>query len=69
MIKLEISTHSGDTDIVEVDEYNALDVAEKLNDNDTQALAFGDNVYSRIDIKNIKLVKESEEEDEIEDAE
>lgn len=56
MTKLEISTHSGDSDIVKVDEYNALEVADKLNDNDTQAIAFGDNVYSRIDIKNIKKV-------------
>ena len=61
MIKLEISTHSGDSDIVEVDKYNALDVVEKLNDNETQAIAFGDNVYSRIDIKNIKKVSEGAE--------
>ena len=60
MIKLEISTHSGDSDIVEVDEYNALDVVEKLNDNETQAIAFGDNVYSRIDIKNVKKMKDEE---------
>lgn len=60
MIKLEISTHSGDSDIVEVDEYNALEVVEKLNDNETQAIAFGDNVYSRIDIKNIKKVSEQD---------
>ena len=60
MIKLEISTHSGDSDIVEVDEYNALDVVEKLNDNETQAIAFGDNVYSRIDIKNVKKLRNEE---------
>lgn len=60
MIKLEISTHSGDSDIVEVDEYNALEVADKLNDNETQAIAFGDNVYSRIDIKNVKKMKDEE---------
>ena len=60
MIKLEISTHSGDSDTVEVEEYNALDVVEKLNDNETQAIAFGDNVYSRIDIKNVKKMKDEE---------
>ena len=54
MIKLEISTHSGDIDIVEVDEYSAIEVAEQLNNNEVQAVVFGDNVYSRIDVKNVK---------------
>ena len=57
MIKLEISTHSGDVDMVEVEEYNAQEIADKINDNETQAIAFGDNVYSRIDIKNIKKIE------------
>ena len=54
MIKLEISTHSGDVDVVDVEDYNANAVAEKLNNNDVQAVVFGDNVYSRIDVKNVK---------------
>ena len=58
MIKLEISTHSGDIDIVEVDEYSANSVAEQLNNNDVQAVVFGDNVYSRIDVKNVKPFSE-----------
>ncbi len=61
MIKLEISTHSGDVDIVRVKEYNALEVVDKLNDNETQAIAFGDNVYSRIDLKNVKKVSDKED--------
>ena len=56
MIKLEISTHSGDIDIVEVDEYSADSVAEQLNNSELQAVVFGDNVYSRIDVKNVKPV-------------
>ena len=56
MIKLEISTHSGDIDIVEVDEYSADSVAEQLNNSEVQAVVFGDNVYSRIDVKNVKPV-------------
>ena len=55
MIKLEISTHSGDVDVVEVEDYDANDVAEKINDESIQAVVFGKNVYSRIDLKNIKL--------------
>ncbi len=61
MIKLEISTHGNETDIVYVDDYNAEDVAKKLNDNELHAIAFGDNVYSRIDIKNIKKLEENAE--------
>ena len=56
MIKLEISTHSGDVDIVEVVEYSAESVAEQLNNSEVQAVVFGDNVYSRIDVKNVKPV-------------
>ena len=56
MIKLEISTHSGEIDIVEVDEYSADSVAEQLNNSEVQAVVFGDNVYSRIDVKNVKPV-------------
>lgn len=56
MIQLEVSTHSGDIDIVEVDQYDADDVVAQLNDDNVQAIAFGNNVYSRIDIKNIKPI-------------
>ena len=58
MIKLEISTHSGDLDIVEVVEYSAVEVAEQLNNSEVQAVVFGDNVYSRIDVKNVKPISE-----------
>ena len=58
MIKLEISTHSGDIDIVEVDEYSADSVVEQLNNSEVQAVVFGDNVYSRIDVKNVKPISE-----------
>lgn len=56
LIKLQVSTHSGDIDIVEVETYDADLIAEKLNSFDMQAIAIGDNVYSRIDIKNIKKI-------------
>jgi len=57
VIKLEISTHSGDIDKVVVEEYNANDVVEQINDNEIQAIAFGENIYSRIDLKNIKVIE------------
>lgn len=54
LIKLEVSTHSGDKDVIEVEEYDANSMAEELNDNEIHAIAIGDNVYSRIDIRNIR---------------
>lgn len=56
-MKLNITTHSGLDDVVEVENYNAVELAEKVNDNEIQAIPIGDNVYSRIDIKNIKPIQ------------
>lgn len=58
MIKLEVSTHSGDVDIVEVEEYDVNDITQKRNDNSIEAIAIGNNSYSRIDIKNIKVIEQ-----------
>lgn len=54
MLKLEISTHSGDVDIVEVESYDAEEIANQINNNEILAIPIGKNVYSRIDIKNIR---------------
>ena len=55
MIKLEVSTHSGDIDIIEVTEYDAKEVTD-LRNGDDEAIAIGDYSYSRIDLKNIKPI-------------
>lgn len=57
MIKLEISTHGGEVDIVEVDEYNVEDITDKRNDNTLESIAIGNHSYSRIDLKNIKVLE------------
>lgn len=56
MIKIEISTHSGDVDVVDVEDYDPQELEEKRNNNEIQAIAIGGNVYSRIDLKNVKLI-------------
>lgn len=61
MIKLEVSTHSGSNDIVEVEHYDADEMVEQLNNNEIQAVAIGANVYSRIDLRNIKPIVEEYE--------
>lgn len=55
MIKLEVRTHSGDADIIEVEDYDAKEMTE-LRNGDKEAIAIGDHSYSRIDIKNIKMI-------------
>lgn len=59
MKKLEVSTHSGDTDIVEVEDYDAAEITE-LRNSDVDAINLGNNSYSRIDIKNIRPVKQED---------
>lgn len=58
MVRLEVTTHSGDLDVVEVESYNAQELADKLNDAEILSVALGDNVYARIDVKNVKPVGE-----------
>lgn len=57
MIKLEVSTHSGDTDTIEVEEYDVDDITEKRNDSTVEAIVLGRHSYSRIDLKNIKVLE------------
>lgn len=57
MTKIEISTHSGDVDIVEIEEYDAEQMANEINNNEKLVISIGDNIYSRIDIKKIKKIE------------
>lgn len=57
MIKLEVSTHSGDVDVIEVEEFDVNGITEKRNDSTLEAIVLGNHSYSRIDIKNIKLLE------------
>lgn len=53
MIKLKVTTHSGDEDIIEVESFD-VDKITELRNGDDEAIALGNCSYSRIDIKNIK---------------
>lgn len=64
MIKLEVSTHSGETDVIKVEEFDAEEMT-KLRNGDDEAITIGNHSYSRIDIKNVKPVKEDTEDDEV----
>jgi len=57
LIKLEITTHSGDLDIIEVKEYDAEKLNDLRNNNETESILIGENSYSRIDLKNVKVIE------------
>lgn len=61
MITIKVTTHSGDEDLIQVESYDATDMETKWNDELIQGIKIGDNVYSRIDLKGIKLIPEDEE--------
>lgn len=62
MVQLKIETHDGQTDIVEVENYDALQTASEINNNQEEhVIAFGDYIFSKINIKTVKPVKENEE--------
>lgn len=52
---IEVETHDGKKNIIEVEEYNALEVAENINNSQEEhVIAFGDYIFSKINIKTIK---------------
>jgi hypothetical protein len=55
---LNVTTHSGLDDMVEVGSYDPISLAEQRNNNEIEAIVIGENVYSRIDLKNVRLIKE-----------
>lgn len=66
-MKIEIKTHSGESEILEVETYDAQATADIVNGitknetgNDYNVLILGDNIYSCVDIKAIKMIKEVE---------
>lgn len=57
MVKLEITTHSSnEVDIIEVEQYDAQHINQQRNDDTILAILIGENSYSRIDLKNIKVI-------------
>ncbi|MCZ2260616.1 hypothetical protein [Sporosarcina sp. G11-34] len=57
-ISIKVTTHSGDEDILTVDEFNPVEINDQLNDNEPQSILIADQIYSRINVKNIKPVVE-----------
>lgn len=62
MIKLKITTHSGNDYEAIVEEYNPEQVNADLNTNEINTVMFGDIILSRIDVKSVVPVGAEEEE-------
>lgn len=60
MIILQVATHSGDIDTVEVEEYDAESIADLINNHELNVIVLGNNIYSKIDIKSIKVTEQVE---------
>ena len=66
MKTIEVETHDGEKNIIELEEYNASAVAEAINNSrEEHVIVFGDYIFSKINIKTIKPVYKAEE-DEVE---
>lgn len=62
MKKIKIETHEGTSEIVEVSEYDAAKTVKEINDSQEEhAIAFGDYIFSKINIKTIKPYSGQEE--------
>lgn len=57
-MQLRVLTHSGEDAIVEVETYNAKELAEKLNSHELNVIDIGDVIFSKIDIKLVKPITE-----------
>ena len=82
MIKLEITTHSNTDEkgrsvieIVEAEEYDAIETFNILNgitknetNNTYNVILLGENMYSCVDIKSIKVIKDEPIEEEPEQS-
>lgn len=63
MTVLEVVTHSGERVEVEVEEYNAIELNEKINDFTINTIVLGDTIFSRIDLKFISPRKDGIDEE------
>lgn len=61
MIELEISTHENETFNVQVEEFDAAALNEKLNDSNVNTVLIGNKIFSRILVKKV-MEKEVENE-------
>ncbi len=60
-MKLLIERHSADNIEVDVEQFDAIAMNQQLNDNNVMTVELGGNIISRIDVKAIIPVEETNE--------
>jgi hypothetical protein len=60
LINLKIITHSGSEYFVSVENYDAVQVNDDLNNIEINTVVFGDVILSRIDVKAVVPINEVE---------
>lgn len=57
-MEIRVTTHSGEDRTIEVENYNPVELNNKINDKNIHSILIGDSIFSRIDLKNIEPVKD-----------
>jgi hypothetical protein len=60
LTRLKITTHSGSEYLVTVENYDAAQVNDDLNNIEINTVVFGDVILSRIDVKAVVPIPEAE---------
>lgn len=55
---IEIHTHSGHHLQAEVEQYNAVELNDQINNHELNTIVIGNRIFSRIDIKYVSPVEE-----------
>lgn len=57
-MKIQIERQNGTKEIVEDANFNAVELANKINNSQNLAISIGDQVFSRIEILHVKILSE-----------
>lgn len=58
MMKVRVTTHSGDDEIYKVESIDLEEITEQRNDDDIQAIQISNASFAKIDIKNIYILED-----------
>lgn len=60
MIKLKVETHDNKDYVIDIENYDPIILNDQLNNNELNTVALGDLVISRINVKLVKPIPQTE---------
>ena len=57
-MKIQVERNNGKIEIIEVDHFDADNIAEKVNNGQNIVVAIGDQLFSRIEIAHAKILSD-----------